>query len=263
MLMSQIYFTLIYIIKVLLPLGGLIIFNIIGLCLLENQSKSTLALLYFSIGSLLFLSLPIVGQSLFTMQETHPPLNSKSLQDFSAQAIVVLGAGLRGSSPEYPQQITLTENTLMRVRYAAILAKQTHLPILVSGGKGGRGVILGDRPTEAEVMASVLSNEYNQTPSWQETQSHNTAENAQYTQKILSQHGVRRIILVSHALHMRRAVEQFELQGFAVLPAPTVFLSHAEVTIFSFLPSIAGLSYSTMALNEWVGRVWYKIRYCN
>ena len=72
---------------------------------------------------------------------------------------------------------------------------------------------------------------------------------------------MQRIILVTHALHMRRAVQQFELQGFAVMPAPTVFLSHTEVNLFSFLPSATALERSTLVIHEIMGRAWYKLRY--
>jgi uncharacterized SAM-binding protein YcdF (DUF218 family) len=49
-----------------------------------------------------------------------------------AHAIVVLGAGVR-STQEYGGE-TLGRLTLERVRYAAKLARQTGLPVLVSGG---------------------------------------------------------------------------------------------------------------------------------
>ena len=179
------------------------------------------------------------------------------MQDFSPQAIVVLGGGLRRPAPEYSQNVTLKNRTLARVRYAALLARETHLPLLVSGGR----VLKADTPSEAEVMTTVLNNAFRQQVRWQEPASRNTAENAAYSYKILSKHGVQHIILVTHALHMRRAVEQFELQGFAVMPAPTVFLSQTEVDLFSFLPSAMALERSTLVIHEIMGRAWYKLRY--
>ncbi|WP_428357333.1 YdcF family protein [Methyloprofundus sp.] len=235
----------------------MIILNIIGLCLFKQHPSLGVILISFSLASLLLLSLPIVEKKLAATQEIYPPLNVEALQAFAAQAIVVLGGGLRSPAPEYVGQVSLKDRTLARVRYAALLAKQTQLPVLVSGGK----VFKKDLPAEAELMALVLRDEYNQTTRWQETQSRNTFENAQYTQKILSRQGVQRIILVTHAFHMRRAVEQFELQGFVVLPAPTGFFSRADVDIFSFLPSAKALQHSSLVIHELMGRAWYKIRY--
>ena len=249
----------IYIIKtLLLPIASLLILSIAGLFLLPLQRTFAVTLISFSLALLLLLSLPVVAKNLAATQEIYPPLNSVVLGDFSAQAIVVLGGGIRSPAPEYEQQVTLKNRTLARVRYAALLAKQTQLPLLVSGGQ----VFKIEFPSEAEIMTGILKNEFNQKVSWQERNSRNTAENARFTQKILSKERVQRIILVTHALHMRRAVEQFQLHGFQVMPAPTAFLSLSEeLNLFSFLPSASALENSTSVIHEIMGRVWYKLRY--
>ena len=250
---------IIYVIKtLLLPLSSLLLLNIMGLFLLQRQRTIAVILIGFSLSLLLLLSLPVTAKYLAATQEIYPPLNNESLHEFSAQAIVVLGGGIRKPAPEYAQKVTLKSRTLARIRYAALLARQTHLPLLVSGGK----VLKKDLPAEAEIMTSVLNNEFNQKVRWQESNSRNTAENAGYTHKILSKNGVRRIVLVTHALHMRRAVEQFELQGFSVMPAPTVFLSRTDsLDLFSFLPSATALEQSSSVIHEIIGRIWYKLRY--
>ncbi len=250
---------IVYVIKtLLLPIASLLILSIAGLFLLPFQRTLAMTLIGFSLAILLLLSLPVVAKHLAATQEIYPPLKSAVSDDFSAQAIVVLGGGIRSPAPEYKQQATLKNRTLARVRYAAVLAKQTQLPLLVSGGK----VLKTELPSEAEIMTSVLTNEFNQKVSWQERGSRNTAENALNTHKILSKEGVERIILVTHALHMRRAVEQFQLHGFQVMPAPTVFLSLSdELNLFSFLPSAGALEHSTSVIHEIMGRVWYKLRY--
>lgn len=250
---------IIYVIKtLLLPIASLLLLSIAGLILLPRNQPLSMTLMSFSLITLLLLSLPVVAKYLAATQEIYPPLNNATLDSFSAQAIVVLGGGLRSPAPEYEQQITLKNRTLLRVRYAALLAQQTQLPLLVSGGK----VLKADNPSEAEIMAAVLINEYSQQVNWQEGSSRNTAENALYTQKILSKQGVRRIILVTHALHMRRAVEQFQLHGFHVMPAPTVFWSRSnELDVFSFLPAASALQRSSLVIHEIMGRAWYKLRY--
>lgn len=250
---------IIYVIKTLvLPIASLLILSIAGLFLLPFQRTLAMTLISISLAILLLLSLPVVAKHLAATQEIYPPINIATLDDFSAQAIVVLGGGLREPAPEYKQQVTLQNRTLLRVRYAAILAKQTGLPLLVSGGQ----VLKEEFPAEAEIMASVLVNEFNQQVRWQEKKSRNTAENALYTQKILSKAGVERIVLVTNALHMRRAVEQFQLQGLQVMPAPTLFWSWSdELNLFSFLPSAGALQRSSFVIHEIIGRVWYKLRY--
>ena len=249
---------IIYIIKtLLLPLSSLLLISLTGLFLLKQRNYAV-AIISLSLVSLFLLSLPIVTKLLTTTQEKYPPVKLTSVDDFSAQAIVVLGGGLRGVAPEYENHITLSHNTLERIRYAALLAKQTKLPLLVSGGK----VLDTNIPSIAEIMADVLNNEFNQAVRWQEKESRNTAENAKYSQQMLSQDGIKRIILVTHALHMYRSVQQFRNQGLQVLPAPTVFISKQRINFpLSFLPSAGALKNSSLAIHEIMGRAWYELRY--
>jgi len=249
---------IIYVIKtLLLPMSSLLLLGITGLFLLR-QRNFAVTLISISLALLFLLSLPVVAKYLVGTQEKYPALEMTSLEIFSAQAIVVLGGGLRDSAPEYAQQITLNHRTLARIRYAALLAKQTDLPLLVSGGK----VFKDSVSSEADIMAEVLNNEFNQAVRWKEQNSRNTAENAFYTQEILSQENITRIILVTHAFHMHRAVEQFQQQGLQVMPAPTVFLSRTgSLNLLSFLPSARALQISSLAIHEIMGRTWYKLRY--
>ncbi len=52
-----------------------------------------------------------------------------------------------------------------------------------------------------------------------------TGENARLTAALLRPQGVDTVILVTSALHMRRARAEFELAGLKVIPAPTDFES--------------------------------------
>ncbi|MBE0469468.1 MAG: YdcF family protein [Methyloprofundus sp.] len=239
-------------------MASLLILAFIGLFLLHRQRLFAMVLLIFSLSALLLLSLPISIRYLANTQEIYPPLTIEKISRFSAQAIVILGGGLSKPAPEYAQAATLKTNSLARVRYGAFLAKKNQLPVLVSDGK----VLAAKLPSEAEVMSEVLNNEFNQAVDWQEHRSRNTAENALYTWEILAKENIQRIILVTHALHMQRAVDQFVQQGFKVLPAPTMFLSRSdELDLLSFIPSAQALQRNTLVIHEMMGRLWYKLRY--
>ncbi|MGB1879583.1 MAG: YdcF family protein, partial [Gammaproteobacteria bacterium] len=60
---------------------------------------------------------------------------------------------------------------------------------------------------------------------WVESVSQNTRENARLTAGVLD---VRRIVLVTHALHMPRAMREFHAAGFDVTPAPLGFFSRSN-----------------------------------
>jgi uncharacterized SAM-binding protein YcdF (DUF218 family) len=139
------------------------------------------------------------------------------------------------------------------------LSRQTGLPILAAGGK----VLDDNQPSEAEVMANVLIHEFNVLVRWQEKRSRNTAENALYSRQVLQSEPVDRILLVTHAFHMKRAMNEFQRVGFTVQAAPTAYFSNSDnkFELLDFIPSPAALVISSFVLHEYLGMLWYQIRY--
>jgi len=103
----------------------------------------------------------------------------------------------------------------------------------------------------------------------QESRSRNTYENAVEARRLLEPAGANRILLVTSALHMPRAVASFRHQGFEVIPAPTDFWIVTEEAqtragrLFrlatSVLPDAETLAYTTRALHEYFGIAMYKL----
>lgn len=250
---------LIYIIKTLiLPPASLLILAILGLIIHSKRQKPGISLIAFSLLALTILSLPLVSVFLTSIQETHPAIYNSQLQQTNAQAIVVLGGGTRSSAPEYNNRTIIHNRVFDRLRYAVRLARKTGLPLLASGGK----VVDRNQPSEAELMQETLINDFQFKATWLEVKSRNTAENAHYSYALLGKENITQIILVTHALHMARAVQQFQNAGFQVTPAPTAFISHlGQITVFDFIPSAPALGESSMALHEFLGRWWYQFRY--
>jgi uncharacterized SAM-binding protein YcdF (DUF218 family) len=96
---------------------------------------------------------------------------------------------------------------------------------------------------------------------WREDRSRDTAENAAFSATMLRAAGVRRILLVTDAMHMARASAAFERAGLEVVSAPTMFFSQQPLTLAACLPSAEGLRRSWYAIYELVGLVWYRARY--
>lgn len=170
-----------------------------------------------------------------------------------AQAIVVLGGGRRRNAPEYGGQDVPHAMVLGRLRYAVRLHRQTGLPILVTGGSPEV-----DADAEAELMARVLAEDFKTPVRWIEGKSDNTAQNAQYSARILRQAGVSRILLVTDAMHMPRAKHVFAQAGLTVIAAPTNYLGSGVLIAADFIPS-GGLSNSYRAMHEWIGLLWYRM----
>jgi len=208
----------------------------------------------------LILSLPAVSDGLIDSLQVFPALNPAAIRDVSSgppTAIVILSAGRRTYAPEFGGQ-TADEITLERVRYGAKLARETHLPVLVSGGAPG-----AEKVPLAQLMADLLQTDYGIDAKWQESQSVNTAENAIYSAAILKGAGINRAVLVTHAWHMKRAYAAFVANGISVIPAPTAFYGRpAEPSLASdFEPNMRAFRDSGYAIHEIIGGYWYAIRY--
>ena len=173
-----------------------------------------------------------------------------------AHAIVILGGGRSYNAPEDAGRDQPSSATLMRLRHGARLHRLTGLPVLVSGGAPDT---LGE--SEAALMARTLGEDFGVTVRWQEQTSDNTAENAKHAAQQLAVDGVHRILLVTDAMHMPRAKRAFVTAGFEVVVAPTRFLGRRPIDIASFIPKASELETSSYALHEWIGILWYKIRY--
>lgn len=178
-----------------------------------------------------------------------------SFKDTGAQAIVVLGASSVERAPEYEGLDVPDQVALVRLQYAAYLQHATGLPLLTSGGLAPSST---SEVSVAAAMARTLREDFKTPVKWTEERSRNTAENAEYSVRMLKQAGIRRVLLVTHAMHMPRAREAFERQGIEVVAAPTLFHSRARWSPWMLVPSASGLSRSYYASHEWVGLAWYR-----
>lgn len=248
-------FSVIALIKAII-LPPTINFILIVVGLLNNKHK-VLSRVFVSVGFLtllLFCFTPFSHFLLKSLEKNPALIPPVTVND--EQAIVVLSGGSFPDAKEYGKAIDGSD-TLERDHYAAFLYKQTALPILVSGGRVG-----SNRFSEASVMADTLKNSFNIDVTWKEENSINTAENAIYSAKILKANGINTIFLVTHAWHMSRAEIMFERQGIKVTPAPTIFTPDLMTPGWqNYFPSVSALYQTRIALHEYLGMFWYKLRY--
>ena len=228
-----------------LPPTGPLLIALLGLVVLARHPRSGRALAWFGLSLLLVLSLPTVSASLMYLLDHEPALDLQHAE--KAQAIVILGGGVRRNALEYGGD-TLGRLTLERVRYGARVARQTGLPVLVTGG-----VVYGGT-AEALLMQRALEEEYGVKVRWVERQSRNTHENAVNTGRILSGAGVSHIILVAHSMDMPRARAELAAAGLEVIAAATgiphgPFASEPD-SLLELLPSVGALQGSYYALYE-------------
>ncbi len=224
-----------------------------GWLLARRRKRAGRWLVAFSLGALVLLSMPLVSASLLRSLEEGPAVGPGEV-DPTVQAIVCLGGDAQWRAPEYPGGASVGALTLERLRYAAELQRRTQLPLLVTGGR-----FRPEQPPLGELMAAVLTRELGVEVAWVEGRSRNTQENAALSAQILAPKGIGRILLVTHAWHMRRARRCFESVGLEVVVAPTGFTRRPRAA--DLWPTSKGLRESSLAFHEWVGAFWYRLRY--
>ena len=226
---------------IVLPPTGPLLLAATGLWLVRRMPRAGRTIAWTGILLLLGLSTPMVAYLLLIWVDASPAVDVERAR--SAQAIVILGGGIRRDAAEYGGD-TLGRLTLERVRYGARVARLVGLPILVTGGS-----VFGGEP-EAKLMRSALEGEFGVPVRWAETQSRNTHENAVRSAEILAAEHISRIVLVAHSFDLPRARAEFAAQGIEAVVAPTGIPRWEIDTALDVLPNLAALQNSYFALYE-------------
>jgi uncharacterized SAM-binding protein YcdF (DUF218 family) len=166
--------------------------------------------------------------------------------------IVVLGGGARKLMPEYGNS-QLKVISVERLRYGIWLSRQTGLPLMFTGGKPK------DAPdshmTEAALAERTAAQEFGFALAAKEDRATDTRENARFTAELLRDRPVRRVVLVTHDVHMRRALRAFRE---ALPPEVEVVPAPLGLTVPGFewrdlLPSQEGTARARYLGYEWLG----------
>lgn len=233
-----------------LPPTSLVLSTLLGLWLARRWRVLGVGLALVSQLLLLALSMPVVSNALARTLEP-PPVDPAQLK--TAQAIVILAGGNNRGSPEWGGE-TVKTYTLQRLRYGARLANETGLPIYVTGGKPTDGKF-----AEGELMRDVLVQEYRLPVRWVDATAMTTAGNARAAEKDLKAEGIRRVALVTDALHMPRSRYVFEQAGFEVVACPTAYAGQRPFRPYQLMPGVTALQSSHYALREWVSLAYYRL----
>lgn len=236
--------------SLLLPPTSLIALTLLGVLMLRRRRIAGLVLIVGSQLLLLALSTPVVANAIVRTLEP-PPAAIEEIK--RAQAIVVLGGGRNLASPEWGGE-TVNDYTLRRARYGARIARASGLPVYVSGGRPD-----GGESAEGTLMRGLLASELGVPVKWVEAASETTREQAQMAARDLRPQQINRIALVTDAVHMPRARRAFELEGLAVIPAPTGYTGQRPFAAYQLIPGPRALLHSHVALREWVSQLHHHV----
>ena len=211
----------------------------------------TLALYLFSLG-------PISNLLVYSLECKccSPPAEVLGTLDM----VVILGEGVYPSNTfrEYPEVTGVSYSRLFNG--SKVFKQSSAVKLAVCGG----GPIQTGE-TGGEVMRNLLVEfGVEESAIIAETESNNTMENATELAKLLGHTEKSRIGLVTSALHMPRSEKVFRrvFCEDTIVPIPVNYLYvPPEWNIASIIPSERALLKSAYAVHEWIGMVWYSIRY--
>jgi len=192
-----------------------------------------------------------------SLEDDFPPSELASLPD--ADAVVVLGGAVE--SAVTPRLFPDLNDSADRVWHAARLFHAGKAPLVIVSG--GRMPWHPDDGPEAEAMLTFLSDLG--VPAERvllEGRSSNTRENAVETRRLLEDREIDHVLLVTSALHMRRAEATFRAAGVAVVPVATdhEVVTRASSTVLDYLPDAGALEGSSRAFKEYLGLFVYRLR---
>lgn len=228
---------------ILLPPTLFIILFLIIAVISKRRVVSLLA--FFGAFGLYLLSVEPVKDMLYKPLEEAYPVP----REVQADVLVVLGGGSYNTG-------ILKEDSMKRLLTGFILHKRYNLTIILSGGAS-----IGNLP-EAEVMKQLLEElGVDKSKIFTEVRSRDTFENAKYVKEICEKHNFQRVVLITSAYHMPRAVETFMKAGLEVIPYPTDFKQDKRYNLYSFIPKMGVLNDSYKALREHLGGLAYGMLY--
>jgi len=187
----------------------------------------------------------------------------------SADAIVVLGGGTESLQP--PRTAVEINSAGDRMIHAADLYHQGKAPIvLLSGGNIEWMERIQNSPA-ADMQQILLKLGVPQKDIFLQTKSQNTHEDAVFSAEILKGKGIKRILLVTSAMHMSRSVALFEKQGLEIIPSPAdftiteegwqqTFTPNLETLLTNLMPNSSSLGLSTNVMKEYIGIFIYRLQ---
>ncbi len=201
------------------------------------------------------LSTPVLVRALARSWET--PLGSSTTLAVtgSYDAVVVLGGSIDGINSTGEQ--LMLNDAAERLTAAVMFYQKKIVPrIIFTGGSGH----IQEAPKEAPIAGTLL--EVMGIPKEAillETESRNTFENAQLTKKLMEEAGIRRVVLVTSAWHMKRAAAIFRKAGIEFTPyAVDTVLEYYGVP-GDYLPDARALDIATRLFRERIGYAAYHL----
>jgi len=224
---------------------------VVGLLLRRRRPRAGLALLALGPALVVLLALPPVANRLWHALEDDAP---RSYVPEKTYDVVVLLGGVIDAGGSNATEAAWGNNV---ERFLTTYD-------LLRTGKAKAAIITGGVPSIPAPEARVLGD---QLAAWGiererlllDEKAVNTRENAQFSAKLVREHGFTSVLLVTSAFHMKRSVAAFKAAGLEVDTLPVDYRMREPSRDRLFLPRTNYLEESARALHEWAGRLVYAV----
>ncbi|NBC27891.1 MAG: hypothetical protein GVY08_13590 [Bacteroidetes bacterium] len=228
----------------------------IGLVCQLMKKKRAATIVFIGAGVwFLIISTPLIPTKLLdSLERQYEPVRVHQIEDTQAPThIIVLGKG-HGFDDRLPANSLLSTKALGRLAEGIRLHNQLPNSTLILSGYSASG-----RTPQAEMLrntALLLGVEKEKTR--MQTEPGNTLEEAKFYAENYS--GNERVILVTSAVHMPRAVMLFERAGIEVLPSPANYrLKGSWRNVWFRWPSMGSIENMRAAIFEYAALLKYKV----
>lgn len=236
-----------------------LLFIVLGLLGFAVYKRPRLAIFFFISTLCLIYILSISPTNYFLLRplENKYVLNKQALE--RGDVYIVLGGGIIERQHTYTPFEKLSSTSLKRCLDAAYWYKRYPHPLIVCGGTP-----LRTGESEASCMAQALRTLGIPVKHiYKEALSRNTYENILNAKTIMRAQGWHKPLLVTSAFHLPRSMHEAHQAGLAVTPVACDFhlQSPQQNTWLGFFPEVQRLADSFIALKEYIGIVYYRLRY--
>jgi uncharacterized SAM-binding protein YcdF (DUF218 family) len=246
-----------------LPIPLCLTISFVGLFLIlfTKRQKAGKFLLSVGLCTLAILSYnPIPNYFIARLERQHHvytsgiPVEEGAVQEHNPVEYVVVFAGGIGYDSKIPITSLLSDLTLIRVIEGVLIYRENPGSKLVLSGGGG-----SESYPEAAGMAGLAKAiGVDEDDIVIESDSRDTKDQARLIKTIV---GGKPFILVTSAYHMPRSMALFKKLGMEPIPAPADYLvTKGKIGINSFFPGSGALRKSEIAVHEYLGVVWAKLR---
>lgn len=236
------------------PLPILLILLLIGIFNIYNKkNKSGFLLILLSLGIYCCSCNFFISPIMHSLENNFSKLSEKNIKD--SEIYILLGGGIFtnteiGSTP--------TTYAYPRILKTIELYNENPKPIYISGG-----ISLNNKKSESSIYKDILINSgIDKENIFIEEKSKTTAENSKYIKEIMYSKNIKSGTLITSAYHMPRSMAIFKDKSLIFYPANAGYLgSLSNQKILNYIPDFKNLSYLNIILHEYIGRIYYYIRY--